>query len=77
MSREILVCNGKYALSRIIEADRDEFVELQRQINGDGTFYLNPKCKDMMWEITLGSKKFTLRKRNCQIERQLMVANTR
>ncbi len=36
--REILVHNDRYALSKIVESDREEYVELQRQINGDTTF---------------------------------------
>lgn len=54
--REILINNGQYALSRICEEDRTEYVELQRQINGDGTFFLNPLSKDIMWDGTIADK---------------------
>lgn len=53
MSREILISKDGYSLSRILGSDRDDYVELQRQINGDNTFFLNPLCKDMMWESVL------------------------
>lgn len=55
-NREILVHNDRYALSKLLESDREEYVELQRQINGDTTFFLNPLSKDIMWDSALSDK---------------------
>ena len=54
--REILVHNDRYALSKIVESDREKYVELQRQINGDTTFFRNPLSKDIMWDSVLSDK---------------------
>lgn len=54
--RDILVHNDSYALSKILDSDREEYVELQRQINGDETLFLNPLCKDIMWDVTTSYK---------------------
>lgn len=53
--REIYATDGKYYLYVISEDDRTNYVELQRQVKGPDTFFLNPLCKDMMWEIILKS----------------------
>lgn len=55
-NREILVHNDRYALSKLLESDREEYVELQSQINGDTTFFLNPLSKDIMWDSALSDK---------------------
>lgn len=50
MKREIYASDGKYMLFQISDDDRDSYVELHRQLNGESTLFLNPHCKDMMWE---------------------------
>ena len=35
------------------DEDREYYVELHRQLNGESSLYLNPRSKDMMWEQTL------------------------
>ena len=53
MNREIYATDGEYTLLSIADVDRENYVELHRQINGDSTLYLNPYCKDIMWEQAL------------------------
>lgn len=53
MEREIYTTDGEYAICPIIEQDHNKYVELCRQINGDGTFYINSYYQDIMWEQTL------------------------
>lgn len=55
-NREILVHNDSYAISKIIESDREEYTELQRQINGEATLFLNPLSKEIMWDFVLSDK---------------------
>ena len=50
MKREIYASDGKYMLFQISDEDRDRYVELHRQLNGESTLFLNPHCNDMMWE---------------------------
>lgn len=50
MKREIYASDGKYMLFQISDEDRDSYVELHRQLNGESTLFLNPHCNDMMWE---------------------------
>ncbi len=54
MKREIYASDGKYMLFQISDDDRDSYVELHRQLSGESTLFLNPHCKDMMWEQVVG-----------------------
>ncbi len=56
MNREIYVCDNEWIIAPIAEIDRTAYVELHRQINGDGTLFLNPVCKDWMWKQVFESK---------------------
>lgn len=56
MDREIYASDKEYFLYRISEDDRESYVELHRQINGESTLFLNPHCKDMMWDQALNGK---------------------
>lgn len=58
-TRECYCTDGKYRLYPIADEDRDDYTELRRQINGDGTFYLNPAIKDIMWEQTLSGHELS------------------
>lgn len=51
--RELYVTDGEYSIFPIVDEDREDYVELCRQINGEDTYYLDPYLKDMMWEQTL------------------------
>lgn len=53
MNREIYATDGEYTLFPIADEDRDHYTELHRQLNGEQTLFLNPKCKDLMWEQVL------------------------
>lgn len=53
INREIYVTNGEYTIFLIAEEDRDFYVELHKQINGETSLFLNPMVKDMMWDQTL------------------------
>jgi hypothetical protein len=55
--RDIFATDGEYYISPILECDRDNYTELHRQINGEGSLYLNPVSKDMMWEQTLAGEE--------------------
>jgi RimJ/RimL family protein N-acetyltransferase len=56
MNREPYVTDGVYSIFPISEEDRDNYVELHRQLNGAHSLYLNPFAKDIMWETTLHGK---------------------
>lgn len=53
MNREPYAVGNGYILYPLADVDRDNYVEMQRQINGEKTLYLNPKIKDMMWDTLL------------------------
>jgi hypothetical protein len=46
--RDIFATDGEYYISPILECDRDNYTELHRQINGEGSLYLNPVSKDIL-----------------------------
>lgn len=54
--REIYVTDGEFILYPIADEDHENYVELHRQLNGEDTLFLNPYCKDMMWEQVLSGK---------------------
>lgn len=54
--REIYATDGEYIIYPIAEEDREYYVELHKQLNGESTLFLNPVCKDMMWEQVLTGK---------------------
>lgn len=56
MNREIYATDGEYTLLPISNEDRENYIELHRQLNGEHTLFLNPYCKDMMWEQVLKGK---------------------
>lgn len=51
--REIFVADKEFIICPISDADRSDYVELHRQLNGEASLYLNPVSKDMMWEQIL------------------------
>ena len=53
MMRTPFVENERFVIYSISDEDRDNYVELHRQLNGEQTLYLNPLSKDMLWEQTL------------------------
>lgn len=59
MNRIIYAEDGEYKIYPISDEDRENYLELHRQINGEGTLFLNPVCKDMMWESVLIGKDKT------------------
>jgi len=54
--REVYATDGNYIILHINEDDRENYVELHRQVNGEETLFLNPVCKDIMWEHVLEGK---------------------
>lgn len=56
MKQEAYITDGQYKLYIISEEDRDNYVELHRQINGDHSLFLNSHCRDLMWEQVLTGK---------------------
>ena len=53
MDREIYATDGVITIYLVADEDRAGYIELHRQLNGEKTFFLNPLCKDMMWEQVL------------------------
>ena len=51
--RKIFASDEDFIICNISEADRSDYVELHRQLNGEASLYLNPISKDMMWEQLL------------------------
>ena len=59
IDREIYATDGEYSLCPVIEADREYYVRLREQVNGTDTLFLNPICKDLMWDWVLtGETKY-------------------
>lgn len=52
-SSSVYVSDNEFIICPIADEDRDNYVELHRQINGEHTLFLNEHCKDMMWEQVL------------------------
>lgn len=53
--RKIFVSDEDFIICNISDADRSDYVELHRQLNGEASLYLNPISKDMMWEQILNN----------------------
>ncbi len=53
MNREIYATNGEIIIYPVADEDRAGYTELHRQLNGEKSFFLNPLCKDTMWEQVL------------------------
>lgn len=53
--REIFASDGEFKICTIAAEDRNDYVELHRQLNGESSLYLNPITKDMMWEQILNN----------------------
>lgn len=53
MNREIYAAGEGYILYPLSDIDRDNHVELKRQVNGDSTLFLNPATKDIMWNAAI------------------------
>ncbi len=53
MNREIYATDGEYTLLPISDEDRENYIELHRQLNGKQTLFLNPYCKDrkIEWRV--------------------------
>ena len=56
MKRAIYATDGDYTIYPISHEDYEDYIELHRQINGEKTLFLNPGCKDVMWEAVLNGK---------------------
>ncbi|MGN0680185.1 MAG: GNAT family N-acetyltransferase [Oscillospiraceae bacterium] len=57
MSREPYTSGEGYVLFPLADVDRDNYVELHRQLNGESSLFLMPIIKDMMWETTLNNER--------------------
>lgn len=53
MDREIFATEGAIVIYPVADEDRDGYTELHRQLNGEKSLFLNPLCKDIMWEQIL------------------------
>ncbi|SCI87109.1 Uncharacterised protein [uncultured Roseburia sp.] len=51
--RKIFASDEDFIICNISDADRSNYVELHRQLNGKASLYLNPISKDMMWKQIL------------------------
>lgn len=82
MGREIFAADGEFIICPISNADRCDYVELHRQLNGEASLYLNPVSKDMMWEQILENADsvfslFTVKEDYCgSIELQQLDSST-
>lgn len=52
---KIFAADEDFIICNISDADRSDYVELHRQLNGESSLYLNPISKDMMWEQILNN----------------------
>ena len=57
MNSEIYAAGDGYILYLLSDIDRDNHVELKRQVNGDNTLFLNPATKDIMWNVAIRRDK--------------------
>lgn len=80
--RDIFATDDEFIICNISNADRSDYVELHRQLNGEASLYLNPVSKDMMWEQILNHADsvfslFTIKEEYCgSIELQQPDSNT-
>ena len=56
MEREIYAAGDGYVLYPLADVGRDNYVELQRQINGESSLFLMPRIKELMWNTTLSNE---------------------
>lgn len=56
MNREIYAIGDGYVLYPLAEVDRDNYVQLQRQIEGERTLLLMPEVGDMLWDMKLNKE---------------------
>lgn len=54
--REVFAADSDFTIYAISNEDRNDYVELHRQLNGETSLYLNPVSKDMMWEQILNNE---------------------
>ena len=45
-NREIFTKDSEFTICAIADEDRNDYVELHRQLNGEMSLYLNPLSKD-------------------------------
>lgn len=80
--REIFAADSEFKICTISDEDRNDYVELHRQLNGERSLYLNPITKDMMWEQILNNADsvfslFTANENYCgSIELQCLDSHT-
>lgn len=55
MSRIPYATDGKYTLYQLDDTDRESYVELHRQVNGENSLFLKPSTADIMWDGTIKS----------------------
>lgn len=53
--RKVFVSDEDFIIYNISDADKSDYMELHRQLNGEASLYLNPISKDMMWEQILNN----------------------
>ena len=51
LNRQVYVSDNEFIICPIVDEDRDNYVELHRQISGEHTLFLNEHCKDMMLSL--------------------------
>lgn len=56
LDRKEFTFNNKYRLYPIAEENREDYVELHRQVNGENTLFKYPMVMDLMWEETINGK---------------------
>lgn len=55
IERKIFASDDDFMICNISDADRSDYAELHRQLNGDNSLYLNPLSRDMMWKQLLNN----------------------
>lgn len=56
--REIYVSDGSYSLCRLTEKEKNEYMDLLKEVNTIPGFYDNPSNCDIMWQIAIGSSNW-------------------
>lgn len=59
MKRKPFAANDKYFLYPIADEDREAYVELHSQANGDKSLFLKSEVADLMWEQTVNGETRT------------------
>lgn len=55
--RETYVSDDEYSIYTLEDCDREPYVQLQVELKGEDTLFINPRCNDFMWKALLEQRE--------------------